>query len=106
MEILPPRAATRLRQQQRWGGLGPFLIKVEPEEFVEETVDPPVRVPPPVSNFLIGEHSWMLALEIIPFQRTCIVQVDQEEEEGSSYHSCEELLFAILLLVFMTLLWS
>jgi hypothetical protein len=46
--ILPARTAAHRRRQQRWGGLGPFLLKVEPEEFVEERVDPPARVPVPV----------------------------------------------------------
>jgi hypothetical protein len=30
--------------------MGPFLLKVEPEEFVEEIVEPPARIPVPVSN--------------------------------------------------------
>jgi hypothetical protein len=28
--------------------MGPFLLKVEPEEFLEERVDPPARAPAPV----------------------------------------------------------
>jgi hypothetical protein len=30
--------------------MGPFLLKVEPEEFVEERVEPPARIPVPVNN--------------------------------------------------------
>jgi hypothetical protein len=77
---------------QRWGGLGPFLLKVEPEEFVEEDVPAPVPIPTPVSVVHIGlMHPF---LQTFPFQGSCIVQI-QLEEENSSYHSCEEILLAL-----------
>jgi hypothetical protein len=47
--ILPARAAAHRRRQQRWGGLGPYLIKIEPEEFVEvEEPERPARATAPV----------------------------------------------------------
>jgi hypothetical protein len=46
---------------QRWGGLGPFLLKVEPEEFVEEAAPAPVPIPTPVSVVHIGlVHSFLI----------------------------------------------
>jgi hypothetical protein len=63
--MLPGNPATADRRRKRWGGLGPFCIKVEeetqemnaaagpsapvsPDEFVEEVEEPPARVRPPV----------------------------------------------------------
>jgi hypothetical protein len=55
--VLPPAAARAQRRRQRWGGLAPYCIKVEAEEetqeFVEEVVEPPARVPAPVITLLL-----------------------------------------------------
>jgi hypothetical protein len=62
---MPVAPAGADRRRRRWGGLGPFLIKVEEpegEEFVEEVVEPPVRVPAPVSTLptlMVSPRSWM-----------------------------------------------
>jgi hypothetical protein len=72
---LPARAAERRRRQQRWGGLGPYLIKVEPEEFVEvEEPERPARVPVPVNVplfkwILLGPGCWELGLISFFFPR-------------------------------------
>jgi hypothetical protein len=75
--------------------LGPFLIKVEPEEFREEVVEPPARIPPPVSILLWNSWFQPSVNVTIPFQDICILQIEQvmEEEENLSFHSCEEKYF-------------
>jgi hypothetical protein len=55
--VLPLAAVRAQRRRQRWGGLAPYCIKVEAEEetqeFVEEVVEPPARVPAPVITLLL-----------------------------------------------------
>jgi hypothetical protein len=73
--MVPPGESDVQRRRRRWGGLGPFLIKVEeetqemsvaaapsapvdPDEFVEEVVEPPARVRPPViTTYFLFETS-------------------------------------------------
>jgi hypothetical protein len=103
VEVLPPTAASAQRRHQRWGGLGPFLIKVEenPDEFIEEVVDPPARVPVLVRFSLVVCSISGTGVKRPPsLQESCIVHLYQEEEEDSSYQSCEELLLAICLIQF------
>ncbi len=53
--------------------MGPFLLKVEPEEFVEEVVEPPARIPVPVSNPLdFRPFSQVLILNSLPYRRVVL----------------------------------
>jgi hypothetical protein len=44
VEVLPPAAARAQRRRQRWGGLAPYLIKVEAEEETGAAVAPSAPV--------------------------------------------------------------
>ncbi len=44
MEVLPPAVARAQRRRQRWGGLAPYLIKVEVEEEAEAAIAPSAPV--------------------------------------------------------------
>ncbi len=99
MEILPAGITAAERRRRRWGGLGPYCIKVEAEvetqEFVEEVVEPPARIPVPVSDPLYALPFPQPGIQLPFLQESCIVQIWQGEEEDSSYHSCEELLLLV-----------
>jgi hypothetical protein len=53
--------------------MGPFLLKVEPEEFIEERVDPPARIPVPVNNsFYLQLFPQVLVLNSSPFRKVVL----------------------------------
>ncbi len=58
-------------------------------------MEPPARIPVPVSNPLYVLSSPSLSVQLPFLQESCIVQIWQREEEDSSYHSCEELLLVV-----------
>ncbi len=54
MVIVPATRAAEVHRRRRWGGLGPYCIKLEEEDAVEEVVDPPARVLTPVGIIYLG----------------------------------------------------
>jgi hypothetical protein len=52
--IVPAERTAEVHRRRRWGGLGPYCIKLEEENTVEEAVAPPARVLTPVCIIYLG----------------------------------------------------
>ncbi len=79
--IVPAERAAEVHRRRRWGGLGPYCIKLEEEDAVEEVADPPARVLTPVGIIYLGaDVPPPLSLLILPLGH--LHSPDRERGQG------------------------